>query len=246
MTDYRVYKLNVREWICVAGAAMMIAGAVGFLFFQHAAFAALIAFSGLLCPRLYGDYRKRQRQRTLSLQFQQMLHSLSSSLASGKSVESALQDALQDLRYLYPEPDAMIVREVELMLQKLANGGTVEKALLSFAERSGIEDVDDFAEVFAIGKRQGGNLVEVVRKCANMIAEKLEMQRDIATVTAQKKWEARILGIAPIAFIGFLNVTSRDYMAPLFSGAGRLLMVGALVLLTGCWWLCMKITDIRL
>jgi len=230
-------------WVVLASAALF---AAGYLFFRHPLWAAACSLPGLAAPRWASAVIERRRKEQLALQFQQMLYSLSSSLHAGRSLENAVADAAGDMLALYPEPRARINAELARVLRRMANGAPVEQALLEFGRRSGLEDIRQFAEVLAICKRQGGNMAEAARNAAQLIQEKLDMQRSIQTMTAQKRWEARVLAASPFAVVAFLSATAGDYMAPLYSGSGRLLMLAALLMLCGCFWLCAKITDIRL
>ena len=54
-----------------------------------------------------------KRKNQLTLQFKDMLYSLASALAVGKSVESGIQDALLDLKVIYPDPETDILVELE-------------------------------------------------------------------------------------------------------------------------------------
>ncbi len=52
----------------------------------------------------------------------------------------------------------------------LANNVPLEKVLSDFAERSQVSDICHFADVFAIGKRSGGNLKELIGDSCEIIA----------------------------------------------------------------------------
>ena len=66
----------------------------------------------------------------------------------------------------------------------------------------------------------GGDLVEVVRRTSNIIGEKLDIQQEITVMIAQKKFESKAILVAPIFMISFMNVSSPDYMLPMYSGVG--------------------------
>jgi tight adherence protein B len=127
----------------------------------------------------------------------------------------------------------------------MENGEPVERAIADFSERSGIEEIAQFADVFVICKRTGGDLVEVIRRTANMIGDKLEMEQEIAVLVAQKRFEAKALSLIPFALVAFLAWSSPDYMAPLYGLAGNLLMTGALAVLAFCYWLSQSIMNIK-
>ncbi|WP_052487478.1 type II secretion system F family protein [Gordoniibacillus kamchatkensis] len=189
---------------------------------------------------------RARRLQTLHVQFKQALQALASSLGAGKSVEQAFADAVHDMRLLYPEGSALMIEELEIVLRKLGNGGTAEAALADFSRRSGLEDALQFADVFKVCKRTGGNVIEIVRRTSTIIGDKLEIEQDIAVLLAQKKFEARVLLASPVAIIAVLKMTAAEYMAPLYAGTGRITMTAALGLLAVCFWLTLKLMKIRI
>lgn len=244
--DYTQYTMSAKEKVVSTAVAAIFLIAVGNVFFQHALASAIIALFALLYPRVRRIALIRRRQEELGQQFKQALYSLSSSLSAGKSVENALQDATRDLQFLYGDKTTYILVEFERITHKIRNGETIESALFEFGSRSGLDDVRQFADVFAICKRTGGNLVEVMRKTSQVIGEKLDIQQEISVMVAQKRFESRVLGIAPIVVVGLLGYSSPDYMAPLYEGiVGRLIMAISLALLAACWWWTKHIMEIR-
>lgn len=227
----------------IVGAGTM--GAVGWIFFQSPIAVLLLGAVGLYAPLLRHRQLIRGRQAQLKLQFKQMLAALSSSLGAGRSVESAFAEALQDLGLLYPDPDTMIVREVRMILRRLENGETIESSLLNFSARAHIDEISQFAEVFVTCKRTGGNLVQVIRRTALVIQEKLDIEQEIGVMLAQKRFESRVLSAAPVLFIAFLVWTTPEYMEPLYHGGGTVIMGGALLVLYACYLITQKIMDIK-
>lgn len=226
---------------------MAAAGLFGlfYLFYQH----GLIALGGSLlagvAAPLYKRYAEGRRKEEMARQFRQLLHVLSSSLAAGRSVENAFAAAERDLRLFFPAKRGFLADEIALVNGKVGNGETIERALQAFSERTGIPDIAQFVEVFAICKRSGGDLVEVTRSTANLIAEKMEVEQEIRVMTAQKRFEARAMAVVPVALVALLAYSSPDYMAPLYSGVGRIIMTAALAGFALCYWWIKKITELK-
>jgi tight adherence protein B len=64
-----------------------------------------------------------------------------------------------------------------------------------------------------------------------MIIDKIEIRKEIKTLTAQKRMEANILLLLPVVILLFLQVLSPDYVAALYGGlTGRIVMTAALVI----------------
>lgn len=246
MKDYRCYVLQRWEWALVLTIAACTALGAGMLFFNSWLAALLISPVLWFAPRWYRNWRLQRTQTSLAVQFQQMLDVMASALSAGRSVESALQETYRDLLMLYQQPHVPIVRELKTMTGRIEVGDTAEGVFKDFADRSGIEEIREFAEVFAICKRSGGNLIEVARRAAYAISERIRVSQEIRVLLAQKKLEARMLALAPIVFVALLRVASPEYMAPLYSGIGWMVMIGALVLLALAIVIMIRITRITI
>ncbi len=228
--------LGIRVLIAAAGVA--ICYGIGHLFYQHTAASALLSLLGLLSIPIFERFMAARKKRTLVGQFRQFLYALSTSLSAGRSIDNALIAAEQDLSVLLASDKGEMVRALGQINGKVANGASPEQAFHYYSEQSQVSDIRQFAEVLLISRQSGGDLVELIRKTANLIAEKIEIELELQTMTAQKRFEARVLMIVPFLMIGFLALGSPDYMAPLYQGAGRLIMTVVLMtLLLGMVWI---------
>jgi len=226
-------------------AALLLFG-VGYLFYKNVVIAAGCSIFSLFTISIYNRVTRERNERLLADQFRYVLYSLSSLLAAGRSVEVAFRLAENDLRTLYATSSHLVMPELVRINGKVSNGGTIERALYEFGERTNQGDIKNFAEVFSICKRSGGDLIEVVRKTVNMIAEKMEIEQEIKVITAQKTFEAKVMALVPIAIVALLAFTSPDYMEPLYTGMGRVIMTFALILFLLCYYWISSITRIRL
>ncbi|TMV50262.1 pilus assembly protein TadB [Paenibacillus mesophilus] len=250
--DTRSSEPGYYDQYMMAGAekasACLIAGtllfAIGFLFYKNALICLVISFAAVGYPRLRRKQLIRRRKEELRRQFKHALYSLSSALSAGRSVENAFREAGNDLRLLYPDSSTDMIRELDRLNRRTENGEPIEKSLLDFGRRSGIEDIMQFADAFAACKRTGGDLVEVMRRTTHLIGEKMEIEQDISVMVAQKRFEAKALGFIPFVIVAFLAFSSPDYMEPLYGGAGHLVMTASLVILAASQWLAHKIMDI--
>lgn len=242
--DYSDYAMTRAETALCCLAAGGVLFAIGFLFYKQMAICLALSLLALYYPRIRRGQLIARRKEELRRQFKHALYSLSSALSAGRSVENAFREAASDLRMLYPDGSTDMIRELERLNRRTDNGEPIEKSLLDFGRRSGIEDLLQFAEAFAACKRTGGDLVEVMRRTANLIGEKMEIEQDIAVMVAQKRFEANALGLIPFVIVGFLAFSSPDYMKPLYEGAGHLVMTVSLALLGASQWLARKIMSI--
>lgn len=215
-------------------------------FFYRSCWAVLI-----LSPYLF-YYLKQKRQelcdkrkQELCMQFKEMILSLSTCLYAGYSVENAFREVYKDMRLLYGE-DSLICREIRHIVTALNHNAVLERLLLEFGERSGVPDICEFAEIFAIGKRSGGDLKEIIYSSASVIGEKIEIKRDIKTIISAKVLEQKIMRVVPFGIIGYISVTSHDFFTPLYHNtAGILIMTGCLLVYLASDYLAGKIVAIE-
>jgi len=225
----------------------MVIFAVAFIFYRSIMLSALLVPLALLYPRLKTREIIAKRKKELNIQFKDMLYSLSSSISAGKTVEAAFREVLKDLSVLYPEPDTFILVEVRRIISRLEMNETIEAALSDLAMRAKLEDVENFASVFNISKRSGGNIVEVVKNTSAIINDRIEVGQEVDTMLAERKFEQKVLNIVPILMILLLSASAPDYMNPVFStGAGRLTMSISIILLIAAWFISSKLSDIKL
>ncbi|THF74820.1 type II secretion system F family protein [Cohnella fermenti] len=246
MTDYSVYELSRVQRLAAVAVGAALSGLASWLMYRQLAAALLAVPLGLLGPRVLRERLKRRRRDRLRLHFKSLLQALASLLAAGRSVENAFEALEEDLSLLIGDPQADMMREVRAVRLRMRSGDPIEAPLLDFAERSSLEEAAGFAEVFAIGKRSGGDLVEVVRRSAAMIGEKMEVEQELGVLMAQKRLESRIMMAMPFAFVGLLGFVSGGYMDGLRQGAGWLVLTVCLLLLAGCCWWMYRIMEIRI
>lgn len=238
MTDYSRYVLSKRQRVIAIAAGCMVIFAGAWLICRHPVVSALAMPAGLLFPRLMRERLLRVRRAKLRLQFKEMLQVLSSLLAAGRSVENAFLSLEHDLAMLIADSRSDLLRELRIISNQLRNGEPLEPLLRSLADRADLEEVRNFADAFAVCKRAGGDLIEIVRRTSQLIGEKLEVELEVSVLMAQKRFESRLMMGMPFAFIGFLGFIAPEYMAPLRQGIGWAVLAACLSLLgVCCWWM---------
>jgi tight adherence protein B len=244
--DYSVYNMSKRERLFNIFLASIFLFGLGFIFYQNVLVSLLIIPFSLLYPGIRKREIVERRQNELNLQFKDMLYSISSSLASGKALETAFKESVKELSIIYPDEDTLIIKEIQYMQRKIDMNEQIENVLMDFADRSGLEDVRSFASILQTCNKRGGNVIEIIRNTSNVINDKIEVKQEIATMLAQKKFEQKILSIMPIGLILFLSATQKDYMKPVFTTAlGRVVMTMAIVLIISGYLITKKIMDIK-
>ena len=141
-----------------------------------------------------------KRSKKLILQFRDMLESISSSLGSGRNVSDAFGGAYQEMYAQYGE-DASIVHELAIIQRGLSNNINIEALLQDFAKRSHNENVQNFADVFTVANRRGGNIRQIIFETKNVINEKIMVEQEIQTLISGKKNELNIMMVLPFIVV---------------------------------------------
>lgn len=232
--DYRQYRLTRAQRIAFALTGCLAAFGAAWFVYGHPLAGMLLSPAGLLAPRAAAGALLKRRRERLRREFKDMLQALSALLAAGRSVENAFQALESDLKLMMAHGRSDLLREIRTIAARQRNGVPLEEALRDFAERAGMEEVDRLAEALAVCRKTGGDLVDVVRRTSAWIGEKMEVEMEVAVVTAQKRFEARVMMAMPFVFVGLLQWIAPDYMAYLRHGPGLIVLTVCLLLLAAC------------
>lgn len=244
--DYGVYRLSAREYMELSAIGLGLCGLTAYVFYRSLeAFILLVPF-GLLYPFYKKKDLKKERLRQLTLQFKEGIQVLSSFLSAGYSLENGLSMSVRELTVLYGK-GAMITEEFERLAAGVRINRPVEQLLGEFGKRSGIQDVDHFAQVFGIARRSGGELVEIIRQSAGVIRDKIQVQEEIHTMTAARIFEQKIMNGIPFGIVLYIDFTSPGFFDAMYgTWMGRLIMTLCLAFYAGAVILSGRILDIEI
>ena len=195
--------------------AVLLTVLLAFLFYRS-------TWGCLLFPVLiYLLYQKRlqseeeEEKRLLEEQFVNGIRVLNTSLQAGLSMENAWKEVQKETELLYGK-DAVFYKEVREINASVEMNLPLEKLVLDFAYRNGLEDMISFAEIFEYGKRCGGNWKNIIDTTVMHINEKYEARKEIEVMIAEKKMEQSIMNIIPLGLLAFLQISAWDYMSVLY------------------------------
>lgn len=204
-----------------------------------------------LVPVLYLYRKKRKKEmegkqkREIQMQFKDAILAVSVNQKAGYSVENSFKQAYNDMLQLYGK-DSIICSQLSHICLGLRNNVTLEKLLSDFGRQSEVEDIIEFAEVFAAAKRSGGNLTEVIRQSAQVIEEKADTEKEIHLLLAARKMEQRIMNVIPFGILFYISVTSKGFFDVLYHNPiGIIIMTIALAVYLGAVFLSEKIVSIE-
>ena len=112
--------------------------------------------------------------------------------------------------------------------------------------RSDCEDIQNFSDVFLFAKRSGGDFHKIIATTIEHISDKIEVEREVQTVISAKKMEQKIMNVIPVFIILYLNLTSGEFLAPLYGNIfGISVMTGALGAYLAAIKISAKMTAIK-
>lgn len=243
--DYNEYHFSKGETVKYLMESLMICGIMDYLFYQNLWLMILTIPISILFFRIKRKQAVKERKKTLNYQFRDALNAMSVSVQAGYSVENAVKASAEDLERLYPK-NADILTEFHYMESQLRVSVPVEELFRSFGERSGIEDIQNFAAVFYTAKRTGGDMNKIIQSSARMLGDKIDVKKEIDATLAAKKAEQMIMSLMPAGIILYLKLTSPGFLSVLY---GNPFGVCAMTLCLGIYgfsyWMGQKIVAIE-
>ena len=158
-------------------------------------------------------------------------------------MENAFQESCNDMHMLYGE-DAPIYQELELIRRGLVINITLEELLQDLGERSDCQEIQQFAEVFAIAKRNGGKLSEVIDSSAEIIRQRVEARQEIQTLLSGRKMEQNVMKAMPFAILLYIGITYPGYFDSLYHNwQGTAIMTVCLLIYLAAYVIGNRILD---
>ncbi len=140
----------------------------------------------------------------------------------------------------------MILQEFEYMAHLVYVNVPIEKAFEDFGERSGIDDIRNFAKVVRIAKRSGGELIGIINHTAGVIHDKTRIKEEILTLTAAKRFEQKIMNVFPIFIVVYIDVSSPGFFNAMYQTFfGRVAMSACLLSYIVAMYASAKILEIE-
>lgn len=245
MPFYERYSMNWKEWGLSIGLAVILAGTAAYSCYRSWLAFTFLLIPACLCPRYVRQYQKKKRLEKMEVQFKEMIQILSSSLSAGYSVENAVAACKKELELMYGA-DGLMTKEVSYMVQQMEMNRPIESLINEFAARSGLEEVENFARIFTIAKRSGGQLVPIITHTVQIMNDRFQVKEEIRTLTASRKFEQKIMNLMPVLMILYIDSTSPGFFSVMYTTVmGRIVMSGCLAVYLLSVYLSGKILDIQ-
>ena len=238
--NYDDYKLNLSDWLKVSLESFIITGLVSYLFFDS-------VWSMLFFPIvIWLIYRREktkiivERKEKLTMEFMDMLKNISSNLLAGYSLENSWIEAEKEIALLYGERSNMYL-ELKEMNRQISINQPIEKTLEEFALRTGVDDIQNFSDIFSFAKRSGGKFVEIIENTTYRMWDKFETKREIQVAVSAK------MDVIPIFILFYLKLASYDYLSALYGNMfGTVFMSICLAIYAAAVFIAERMLDIKI
>jgi tight adherence protein B len=210
--------------------------AVGTGLWALAAATVLVA----LAPRFWLT-RAVTRKR---LDIEQRLPGVARTLANSLRATPNLVAAIEQTQRLCPPG---LDRELELVLEELHVGSTLEPALLRMGARVRSNDLDAVLTAILITRQVGGHLPEVLETLAASLREMARLAGVLRTKTAEGRIQFLVVALAPPALVLLFGKLRPGHFEPLFaSHTGLVICLAAALLWVSSVLMARKVLAVKL
>lgn len=261
MLNYKCYIPSKKEKYLFSICIFIVGGAISLIFFAglfksdgeatiatYISDAVIFCLVGFLAAKLlfptFIAKRKDKRDGKLRNQFRDLLDSLSASFSAGVNPNEAFTSAYSDMVQQHGE-NSFIAIEANEILNGVRQNYNISQMLTNFAERSGNEDIENFANVYEIAVEKGTDLKTVIRRTHSIISDRIAVNDEIQTKLASNKLQHTVMSIMPIGIVAILRFTNESFASSFASPLGIIVNVIAIGAFIGSYILGQKICDIK-
>lgn len=239
--DYHNYTWRNTELLITVGQSVFVVGFLAYFFYRSVYAVIPLSVVGVVYFRKEKRRRTVQSQELLNVQFKECMMSVVTALEAGYAVENAFVESKADMVMLYGK-DSSIVQELEGIRRGLVINITLEEQLLDLAKRSASEEIEQFAQVFAIAKRSGGNMTEIIRMSAQLIGDKVDAKQEMKVLLSGRQMEQNIMKLMPFLILAYVGWCYPGYFDSFYGNLwGICVMTACLLVYLAAYWLSERI-----
>jgi tight adherence protein B len=198
------------------------------------------AFIGFMLPRFWLNRRKAGRLGAFNRQLPDTITLIANALRAGSSFLQAIELVVRESQAPISTEFGRVIREVNL-------GLPFDQALENMVRRVRSDDLELMATAISIQHQVGGNLAEILDSIAFTIRERVRIEGEIRTLTAQQRLSGYVVGFLPIGLAAFLFIGAPGFMDPMFDNPPGILGLpaGVIILFLGGFMMFLGFMAIR-
>ncbi|MDF2882564.1 MAG: type secretion system protein [Clostridiaceae bacterium] len=220
--------LKPEEYVMLKWFLAFITGAIVYLFVSIKLLSIPAAVSGYIYLGIWLKNKRKLRLQKFNDALPDMINTIIGSLKSGYSIGQAMKTVSE-------ESESPVKDEINVLLNELNYGITMEEALNNLNTRMPSVDLDLMIRAILIQRQVGGNLSSILEIIVNTIRERKKLERRVRTLTAQGRLSGKIIGALPFFLAGFIYLLNPEYITDFLKNtAGQLaISIGILLALVG-------------
>ena len=233
--DYRSYQWKRGELVWTILVCATVTGALAYFFYRSLWAVVPLGAAGVCIFREIRRKKAKKARDQLAEQFRECILSVVSSLQAGYSVENAFLESEKDMELMYGK-HSLIGDELIFVRRGLHININLEDLLADIAERSGCGDIGEFAQIFALAKRNGGNMTEIIKNSAGQIGKRIELRQEVQVLLGGKQMELLIMKLMPFGILLYVGMGNPGYFDSLYHNlTGIAIMTGCLAVYSGAY-----------
>jgi tight adherence protein B len=158
-----------------------------------------------ILPAAYVVYMQAKRREMMRKQFPEMLEGLVRTLQAGHGIDGALNEVAQTL----PDPLGSEIKEIQ---KQFSLGINMRDILLEFQKRVDIPEARFFVVTLIIQRETGGQLTQILQELSKLMRRREVFQMKLKTMTAESRFTAWFLGLAPLLYLAYKYFFDYDSM----------------------------------
>ena len=214
-------------------------GLLGFLLLHTFLAAGGAALVGAAMPYVLLRMKRGRRLKAFNTALPDAIDLMARSLRAGHSMNSSIELIAEQS----PEP---LSSEFVQVYKQQRLGLHFRDALMQMGGRIPSRDLQFLITAILVQKETGGDLTEILDRAAHVIRDRVRIEGEVRTRTAQGRLTGWILGLLPVIMLVLLNIVSPGYSSVLFhdpTGQKLLYAGGILIVLGGL--IIRKIVDVQ-
>lgn len=184
-------------------------------------------------------FQKSRRLKKFTVALPDAIELMARALRAGHSMSSSIEIVAEQS----VEP---LASEFAIVFQQQKFGIPFRVAILQLGDRVPSKDLHFLITAILVQKETGGDLTEILDRTTRIIRERVRIEGEIRTYTAQGRLTGWILSALPIIMLVLINVITPGYSRILFHDpvGQELLSAGAVLILLG-GFIISRIVDIQ-
>lgn len=231
--------LSLTAFLFVSAGSAAAGALIGRVASGMAVVAMPCAAGAGLIPTIVMRIRRNRRVTAFNNALPDAIDLMARCLMAGHSVGSSIEMIGQQA----PEPLAF---EFVRVYQQQRLGLQFREALLQLAARVPSRDLQFFVTAILVQKETGGDLTEILSRTSHVIRERVRIEGEVRTRTAQGRLTGWILGLLPVVMLVLINIISPGYSHVLFHDPiGQYLMIAGATLIAIGAFVIRRIVNVR-